>query len=247
LFQTNLNLIERAKVGIRANAKLHPKAIGVNLRINKREMTPIIHRPPHLPHREYRGRKTRIGTIPSLRLLGPFGTRLYHRARETTLIHPTHTPLTVLTRGDVGVLQYTGENIRLYTRSDVRTAYNIIKPLTLPNQGVNLPSSELERVLHKSAEEISAYDNELANYVMDRIDESLTKTNAFAYEVMEGTAKHVVDIYNEKYPPHRRHEKGVLYTILPPSAIMSVGNYYSIFRQRPIAKSNNSYEYMLLV
>jgi hypothetical protein len=36
--------------------------------------------------------------------------------------------------------------------------------------------------------EISAYDNELANYVMvmDRIDESLTltltKTNAFAYE-----------------------------------------------------------------
>ncbi len=82
---------------------------------------------------------------------------------------------------------------------------------------MNLPSSELERVLHKSAEEISAYDNELANYVVDRIDESLTRTNAYAhaYEVMEGTAKHVVDIYNEKYPPHRRHEKGVLYTMLP--------------------------------
>ncbi len=98
--------------------------------------------------------------------------------------------------------------------------------------------------MHKSAEEISAYDNELANYVMDRIDESLTKTNAFAYEVMEGTAKHVVDIYNEKYPPHRRHDKGAFNTMLPPSAIMSVGNYYSILRQRPIAKSNNSYEYM---
>jgi hypothetical protein len=74
----------------------------------------------------------------------------------------------------LGIPQYTGENIRLYTRSDARTAYNIIKPFTLPNQGVNLPSSELERVLHKSAEEISAYDNELANYVRDRIDESLT-------------------------------------------------------------------------
>jgi hypothetical protein len=66
---------------------------------------------------------------------------------------------------------------------------------------MNLPSSELERVLHKSAEEISAYDNELANYIVDRIDKSLTRTNAYAYEVMEGTTKHVVDIYNEKYPP----------------------------------------------
>ncbi len=150
----------------------------------------------------------------------------------------------MLTRGDAGIPPYTGENIRLYTRSDARIAYNIIKPLTLPNQGVNLPSSELERVLHKSAEEISAYDNELANYIVDRIDKSLTRTNAYAYEVMEGTTKHVVDIYNEKYPPHRRHEKGVLYTMLPPSAIMSVGNYYSILRQRPIAKSNSSYEYM---
>jgi hypothetical protein len=61
---------------------------------------------------------------------------------------------------------------------------------------------------------------------------------------MEGTAKHVVDIYREKYPPHRRHEKGAFYNVLPPSAIMSVRSFYSILRQRPIAKSNNSYEYM---
>ena len=158
--------------------------------------------------------------------------------------NPPSTPLTVLTRGDIGIPPYTGENIRLYTRAEARTAYNIIKPLTLPKRGVNIASSELERVLRKSAEEISAYDNELANFVMDRIDESLTRTNAYAYEVMEGTTKHVVDIYNEKYPPNRRHEKGVLYTMLPPSVIMSVGNYYSILRQRPVAKSNTSYEYM---
>jgi hypothetical protein len=49
----------------------------------------------------------------------------------------------VLTRGDAGIPQYTGENIRLYTRSDARTAYNIIKPLTLQNQGVNLPSKRI--------------------------------------------------------------------------------------------------------
>ncbi len=36
--------------------------------------------------------------------------------------NPPHTPLTVLTRADVGIPQYTGENIRLYTRSDVKTA-----------------------------------------------------------------------------------------------------------------------------
>ncbi len=120
----------------------------------------------------------------------------------------------MLARGDAGIPPYTGENIRLYnTLSDARISYNIIKPLTLPNQGVNLPSSEMERVLHKSAEEISAYDNELANYIVDRIDESLTRTNAYAYEGMEGTAKHVVGIYNEKYPLNRRHEKGVLYTM----------------------------------
>jgi hypothetical protein len=94
--------------------------------------------------------------------------------------NPPHTPLTVLTTGEVGIPQYTGENIRLYTRSDAKTAYNMIKPLPLPKKGANFPTSELERVLNKSAEEISAYDNELANYVMDRIDESQTKTNAFA-------------------------------------------------------------------
>ncbi len=150
----------------------------------------------------------------------------------------------MLTREDVGIPQYTGENTRLYTRSDAKTAYNMIKPLPIPKRGENLPTSELERVLNKSAEEICAYDNELSNYVMDRIDESLTRTNALAYEVMEGTAKYVVDIYREKYPSHRRHDKGVLYTVLSPSAIMSVGNFHSILRQRPIAKSNNSYEYM---
>jgi hypothetical protein len=40
------------------------------------------------------------------------------------------------------------------------------------------------------------------------------------------------------------NEKSTLYTMLPPSMIMSVGNFYSILRQRPVAKSNNSYEYM---
>ncbi len=152
----------------------------------------------------------------------------------------------MVTRGDVGVQQYTGENIRLYTRSDGRTAYSLQhdQAFNPPKERRESSLQRMERVLHKSAEEIIAYDNELANFIMDCIDESLTKTNAFAYEVMEGTAKHVGGIYNEKFPPHRRHEKEVLYTVLPPSAIMSVGNYYSILRQRPIAKSNNSYEYM---
>ncbi len=64
----------------------------------------------------------------------------------------------------------------------------MIKPLPIPKRGENLPTSELERVLNKSAEEICEYDYELSNYIIDRIDESLTRTNALAYEVMEGTA-----------------------------------------------------------
>ncbi len=144
----------------------------------------------------------------------------------------------------MGIPQYTGENIRLYTRSDAKPAYNMIKPLPIPKKGESLATSELEHVLNKSTEQICAYDYELSNYIMDRIDDFFTKTNAMAYEVMEGTAKYVVDIYRERFPPHRRHEKGVLYTVLPPSMIMSVGNFYSTLRQRPIAKSNNSYEYM---
>ena len=64
---------------------------------------------------------------------------------------------------------------------------------------MNLPSSELERVLRKSAEEISTYDNDLANFVMDRIDESLTRTNAYAYEVMEGTAKKILSLLKESW------------------------------------------------
>jgi hypothetical protein len=78
---TNLSLIERAKVGIKVNMKPLPKPTGVNLRINKREMTPITHHLLLLLHREHRGRKTRIGPIPNLRLLGPFGLRLCHRVK----------------------------------------------------------------------------------------------------------------------------------------------------------------------
>jgi hypothetical protein len=82
--QTNLNLIERAKVGTRANARLRPKAVGVKLRTNNREMTPTSHLLPPT-HHAYRGRKIKIGTILGLWLPGPFGLRLRHRAKEAAL------------------------------------------------------------------------------------------------------------------------------------------------------------------
>jgi hypothetical protein len=82
--QTHLNLIEKAKVGTRANARLHRKAVGVNLRSNNREMTLINHLLPPT-HRECRGRKIKIGTIPGLWLPGPFGPHLRHRPKEAAL------------------------------------------------------------------------------------------------------------------------------------------------------------------
>jgi hypothetical protein len=53
-----------------------------------------------------------------------------------------NTPLTVLKRGDVGIPQYTGENICLYTRSEAKTAYNMIKPLPIFKRGESLATSE---------------------------------------------------------------------------------------------------------
>jgi hypothetical protein len=64
---------------------------------------------------------------------------------------------------------------------------------------------------------------------------------------MDETAKNVIDIYGESLslPAHRLcrvYENPTLYTMLPPNRIMSVGNFYSILRQRPAAKSAKSYE-----
>jgi hypothetical protein len=81
---THLNLIEKAKVGTRANARLQRKVAGVNLRSNNREMT-LINRPLLPTHHECRGKKIKIGAIPGLRLLGPFGPRLRHRPKEAAL------------------------------------------------------------------------------------------------------------------------------------------------------------------
>jgi hypothetical protein len=82
--QTHLNLIEKAKVGKRANARPHRKVVDVNLRSNNREMTLINH---HLPptHHKCRGKKIKIGAIPGLWLPGPFGPRLRHRPKEAAL------------------------------------------------------------------------------------------------------------------------------------------------------------------
>jgi len=84
LAQDHLNLIEKAKVGTRANARLHRKAVGVNPRSSNREMTLTNH---HLPptHPECRGRKIKIGATPGQRRLSPFGLHRYHLPKEAAL------------------------------------------------------------------------------------------------------------------------------------------------------------------
>jgi hypothetical protein len=82
--QGHLNLIEKAKVGTRANARLHRKVVGVNLRSNNLEMTLINHPLPPTYH-EFRGKKIKIGAIPGLRRPGPFGPRRYHLPKEVAL------------------------------------------------------------------------------------------------------------------------------------------------------------------
>jgi hypothetical protein len=64
----------------------------------------------------------------------------------------------VLTRGDMGIPQYTSEKIRLYIRSDAQNAYNISKPLPIPKRGEMLATKELKCVLKKSTDEVSEYD-----------------------------------------------------------------------------------------
>ncbi len=65
----------------------------------------------------------------------------------------------------------------LYTRTEVKDRYFVMKPLRLPKRSKQLAESELVRVLKKLLREgdpdpgITEHEKEMVDFIMDRIDD----------------------------------------------------------------------------
>jgi hypothetical protein len=148
-------------------------------------MTPTLPTTPPT-HHENRERKKKLGTISGLSTATKFqkGAPPPPVPQASSSNEP-HKPLTVLTREDVGIPQYSSENVLLYARLEARNTYRVQKPRPIPKKGEGLATSELKRVLKKSAQDTSDYDLQMSDFIMDRIDDSVTKSNFYA--IMNGT------------------------------------------------------------
>jgi hypothetical protein len=138
---------------------------------------------------------------------------------------------------------FDGEYIELFTRNEAKDAYKVVKAKSLPAKGELLSEKDLQRVLNKSSADISQHDKDMADFIIDRIDDASRQTCDYVIEIMVDTTKRYVNIRGESFN-ERVAVRDVrnLYSLLPTSTIKLVGNYYSVLRQRPTKGS--PYEYM---
>ncbi len=131
----------------------------------------------------------------------------------------------------------------MFTRDEAKDFYKTVRAKSLPDKSELLSEKELQRVLHKTLEDISQHDKDMADFVMDRIDDASRNASDYVIEIMRDTTKRYVNIRGESFN-ERVAVRDVrnLYSLLPMTTIKLVGNYYSVLRQRP--NKGNSYEYM---
>jgi hypothetical protein len=163
----------------------------------------------------------------------------------------TRPPPADLTRGNVGIPQITENPIRLFTRQEAINEYNLVAPSVLPPPGQCLPFEDMERLLRKympahSNEpiEIPVYDQDMAKYMVERLNQAYTLPEKFMYEHVHGTSRYYLDI-NGNRPRSNNSDSDLknLYKILPLRMIPMVGNYYKVLMQRP-GKQSDAFEYM---
>ncbi len=131
----------------------------------------------------------------------------------------------------------------MFTRDKATDFYKTVRAKSLPDKGKLLSERDLQRVLNKTSGDISQYDKDMADFVMDRIDDASRNAIDYVIEIIRNTTKRYVNIRGESF----NEEVAVrdvrnLYALLPTTTIKLVGNYYSVLRQRP--NKGNSYEYM---
>jgi hypothetical protein len=164
--------------------------------------------------------------------------------KSSSATRPPPTPAS--TRGELRypIPHFDGEYIDLFTRREAKYVYATVEAKTLPKQGELLSESDLQRVLKKTVENITQYDKDLADFIMDRIDDASKQASECVIEMMYGTTKHCVNIHGESFNERVAiRDLKNLYTLLPTKTIKLVGNYYSVLRQRPTT-GKPAYEYM---
>ncbi len=131
-------------------------------------------------------------------------------------------------------------------RDEAKDAYKAIRAKSLPAKGELLSEKDLQRVLNKTSADISQHDKDLADFIIDHIDDASKQACDYVIEIMVDTSKRYVNIRGEFYN-ERVAVRDVrnLYSLLPPAMIKLVGNYYSVLRQRPYIQGRpTKYEYM---
>ncbi len=92
--------------------------------------------------------------------------------------------------------------------------------------------------------EILEYDQDMAKYMVERLNQAYTLPESFIYEHMNDTLRYYLDINGNKPRTHRPGgDLKNLYKMLPLRMIPIVGNYYKVLRQRP-GKQSDAIEYI---
>jgi hypothetical protein len=157
-------------------------------------------------------------------------------------------PLPAATGGELRypIPHFGGEYIELFTRDEAKDSYKAVRAKSLPAKGELLSEKDLQRVLNKTSTDISQHDKDMADFIIDRIDDASKQACDYVIEIMVDTSKRYVNIRGESYN-ERVAVRDVrnLYSLLPPAMIKLVGNYYSVLRQRPNNQGKpTKYEYM---
>ncbi len=139
---------------------------------------------------------------------------------------------------------FDGEYIELFTRDEAKDFYKAVRAKTLPAKGELLSEKDLQRVLNKKTTDLTQHDKEMAAFIIDRIDDASRQACDYVIEIMVDTTKRYVNIRGESF--NDRIAVRDVYSLLPPSMIKLVGNFYSTLRQRPFNDRNkpSPYEYM---
>jgi hypothetical protein len=157
-------------------------------------------------------------------------------------------PLPAATRGELRypIPHFDGEYIELFTRDEAKDFYKVVRPKSLPDKGELLSEKDLQRVLNKTSADIYQHDKDMADFIIDRIDDASKQACDYVIEIMVNISKRYVNIRGEPYN-ERVAVRDVrnLYSLLPTAMIKLVGNFYSALRQRPYIQGKPTrYEYM---
>jgi hypothetical protein len=134
----------------------------------------------------------------------------------------------------------------LFTRDEAKDFYKVVRAKSLPAKGELLSEKDLQRVLNKTSADITQHDKDMADFIIDRIDDASKQASDYVIEIMVDTSKRYVNIHGESYN-ERVAVRDVrnLYSLLPPGMIKLVGNFYYALRQRPYIQGKPAkYEYM---